>query len=117
MAGGIDVNVQYLWEPKGGKWWLVCALSRGTPAYHGGFAVGPYNAPREQHGQDIAAAILASVGDGEGAVADALAELPTLNSGPFPGVSPAEWFAGMPAMFRGELMDGLEAWASANALP
>lgn len=117
MHGGIDVNVHYMWEPKGGKWWLVLALGRGSPAYHGGFAVGPYDTLRDSEGQGIAAALLAAASDGQAAFADALGDLSAANSGPFPAVEPLDWFNSIPATTKGVLMDGLEAWAATNDLP
>jgi hypothetical protein len=115
--GAIDVNVQYLWEPKGGKWWLVLALGRGSPAYHGGFAVGPYDEIRDSDGQGVALALIMAAGDGEASFADALGDLSAANTGPFPGVAPATWFDGLPSAVKGELLDGLEAWAATNELP
>lgn len=115
--GYVIPDLGFGWEPVGCAWWLVLTVSRGDPPHHSGFAVGPYDEIRDPDGQDVALALIMAAGDGQASFADALGDLSTSNAGPFPGVAPATWWGGLPSLVKGVLMDGLEAWASANALP
>ena len=87
--GYVIPNLGIGWEPFGGAWWAVVSVSRGSPAHHSGFAVGPVNAPRSGTPAAVLEALLGAAADGEAALIDALGDVPVSEGGPFPGVVPA----------------------------
>lgn len=114
--GYVIPDLGWAWEYVSESWWLVVYASQGSgPTHHSGFACGPYTAPRDDGG--ICETLIASAADGIEALGDAIADLPTINAGPFPGVVPRDWFAGLPTGLRAGLTATGAAWASANALP
>ena len=115
--GSIDVDVSLAWERFGGSWWGVVSVGRGSPAHHSGFAVGPVLSPRVGVPAAMFEGLIASAADGEAAFVDALGDVPTVNAGPFPGVIPATWYAGLPALVRAEVFGSAVAWAATNAVP
>lgn len=115
--GQIENDTGYLWERFGGWWWFTVTASRGSPAHHSGFAVGPVSAPRTGVAQSVCTALIIAAGEGEADFVEALGDIPVSNGGPFPGVVPATWYAELPALVRGALVEAGAAWADAGATP
>lgn len=115
--GALDVNVQYGWEPKPSGWFFVLTASRGTPAHHSGFAVGPVSSPRTGAPAAVCEALVASAADGKAAFVDALGDVATINSGPFPGVVPADWFDGLPEGLEDLVVSDGATWANSGKMP
>lgn len=115
--GYVIPDLGFGWEPHGGAWYGVISIGRNTPPAHTGFAFGPYNAPRAGAGATTMQALVASAADGVEAFADALGDLDTPTTGPWPDVSPAVWFAGLPSALQEALVDAGAAWADSGVLP
>jgi hypothetical protein len=117
MMGYVIPDLGIGWEPNGGAWWAVVSVSRGSPAHHSGFAVGPVNAPRSGTPAAVLEALLSSAADGEAALIDALGDVPVSEGGPFPGVVPADWYDGLPTAVSDLVLDGMQAWAATGVAP
>ena len=115
--GVLAVDVSYAWERFGGAWWGVLSVGQGSPAHHSGFAVGPVLSPRVGVPAAVFEALIGSASDGEAAFVEALGDVPTVNAGPFPGVVPATWYAGLPALVRAEVFASAVAWGEAGLCP
>jgi len=108
-------NVEMVSEYFGGEWWHVIHVSRGgNAAVHTGIAW-PCEGPHDDTGP--MAALIAAATDGETAFADALGDMATQTDGPFGGVVPATWWAGLTSMRKAAVVAQGVAWANAGKCP
>lgn len=103
--------------PQGVRWYLKVFAAQGLPAFYRAFTVGPELAPRTGTAQAVAVALVAAAGDGMAAFVDALGDVPTPNSGTWPGVSALDWWDTIPSDVREDALAQVASWATANALP
>lgn len=77
--------------------WIELTVSRGDPAAHSGIAIGMVDSlPSHARYLRLLAASLGTASE----FSAELVALPTIATGPFPGVVPAAWWASLPAIIQ-----------------
>lgn len=92
----------------------VLACGQGSPARHGGISLGRYSTAVARIGRP--AALMQAALEGLEEFGDAVAALPTINSGPFPGVVPATWWASLTSEEKSKLHRAVLAKANHSSL-
>ena len=93
---------------------VVLASSCGSPAHHHGISLGRYSSAAVRIGRVAGLMEAALVGLTE--FGAAVGALPTINSGPFPGVVPATWWGSLTGAQQSRLWRALIAKAVRSSL-
>ena len=91
---------------------LVCG--QGSPSKHTGISLGRYSTAVARIGRP--ATLMQAALDGLTEFGDAVEALPTINSGPFPGVVPADWWDSLTSDEKAKLHRAVLAKAERSSL-
>jgi hypothetical protein len=92
----------------------VLACGQGSPARHSGISLGRYSSAAARIGRP--AALMQAALEGLEEFGDAVEALPTINSGPFPGVAPATWWGSLSSAEQSKLWRATVAKAARSSL-
>jgi hypothetical protein len=86
-----------------GTSWITLEVSLGSPASHHGICLGAASSSAARIHRP--AALIAAAETSQSALETAVHALPTINSGPFAGVDPGDWYDGLTSAEKTSLRD------------